>query len=309
MKKRAISHSGGVKMDTTLVIMAAGIGSRYGAGIKQLAAVDPKGHILIDYSIYDAIEAGFSKLVFIIRKDIEDDFREVIGDRIETVCAARDVKVAYCFQSLEDIPGKIPEGRSKPWGTGQAVLAARNEIDSPFAVINADDFYGSAAFFALHDWLEKEHRDDEYSMAGFILKNTLSDNGGVTRGVCKVDGNGFLTGIAETPNIVKTTDGAESGGIAIDPESYASMNMWGLPAAFIETLDVNFKRFFKEKVPENPLKVEYLLPILIGELLERKECTVEVLPTADKWLGITYASDLPYVKEELAKTRSVIDWD
>lgn len=293
-------------MNTALVIMAAGIGSRYGGGIKQLAYVDDNGHILMDYSIHDAIDAGFNKIIFVIRRAIEKDFYEVIGDRIEAECAEKGVKVAYCFQSLDDIPGEIPEGRTKPWGTGQAVLAARDEIDCPFAVINADDYYGSAAYYSLHDWLVKEHGDTEYSMAGFILRNTLSDNGGVTRGVCTVDGTGFLTDVVETSNIVKTADGASVDGTALDVDSYVSMNMWGLPVAFIDTLDVNFRRFFEEKVPSNPLKAEYLLPILIGELLEKNACTVEVLPTSDKWLGITYAEDLPYVREQLAETRPLL---
>ena len=292
-------------MKTALVIMAAGIGSRYGAGVKQLAAVDEKGHIIIDYSIHDALEAGFNKLIFVIRRDIESDFREVIGDRTEAQCKERGVEVCYAFQTLEDIPGEIPEGRGKPWGTGQAVLAAREFIDCPFAVINADDYYGASAFYSLHDWLVKEHKDDEYSMAGFILKNTLSENGGVTRGICSVGEDLHLTSVVETGNIVKTADGAEAEGRPVDVESYVSMNMWGLPAAFIDTLDVNFKVFFEKTVPGNPLKAEYLLPTIVGGLLEEKKCTVEVLPTNDRWLGITYAQDLPYVRAEMARMRPV----
>lgn len=294
-------------MKTALVIMAAGIGSRYGAGIKQLAKVDPNGHILIDYSIHDAIEAGFNKLVFIIRHDIEADFREVIGDRIEETYKNRGIELAYAFQNLDDIPGEIPEGRSKPWGTGQAVLAARDEIDCPFAVINADDYYGASVFASIHEWLCRQHADSEYCMAGFIMKNTLSENGGVTRGICKVDSTGYVTDIKETSNIFKTPAGAEVNGVPVDVESYVSMNMWGLPASFVDVLDVNFKRFFKEAVPGNPLKAEYLLPILIGELLERKQCTVEVLHTDDRWLGITYKEDLPYVITELSKERPPLE--
>ena len=185
---------------TTLVIMAAGIGSRYGGGIKQLASVDASGHIIMDYSIHDAIEAGFNQILFIIRKDIEKDFREVIGTRIEEVCSAHGVEVGYCFQSLTDIPGTLPEGRTKPWGTGQAVLAAKDLIDSPFAVINADDYYGKSIYKEIHDYLQEEHPDNAFCMAGFILKNTLSDNGGVTRGICQVR-DGFLTNVVETKNI------------------------------------------------------------------------------------------------------------
>lgn len=292
------------KMKTTLLIMAAGIGSRFGGGIKQLASVDDYNHIIMDYSIHDAIEAGFNKIVFIIRKDIESDFKMIIGDRIEAVCAAHHVEVGYCFQDINDIPavepynGVIPEGRTKPWGTGQAVLAAKALVDSPFAVINADDYYGKEAFRQLHDWLVLEHADNAISMAGFILKNTLSDNGGVTRGVCKVNqGHTHITDVIETSNIVKTPDGPEADGVKLDPDSYVSMNMWGFPAKpgqtppFMNVLEDNFITFFKETVPSNPLKAEYLLPILIGGLLREGDYSVKVLPTNDKWFGVTYAED------------------
>lgn len=291
-------------MKTTLLIMAAGIGSRFGGGIKQLTSVDDYNHIIMDYSIHDAIEAGFNKIVFIIRKDIESDFKTIIGDRIEAVCAAHHVEVGYCFQDINDIPtvepynGVIPEGRIKPWGTGQAVLAAKDLIDSPFAVINADDYYGKEAFCQLHDWLVMEHADNAVSMAGFILKNTLSDNGGVTRGVCKVNqGHTHITDVIETSNIVKTPDGPEADGVKLDPDSYVSMNMWGFPAKpgqmppFMKILEDNFIKFFRETVPSNPLKAEYLLPILIGGLLREGDYTVKVLPTNDTWFGVTYAED------------------
>lgn len=291
-------------MKTTLLIMAAGIGSRFGGGIKQLASVDDYKHIIMDYSIHDAIEAGFNKIVFIIRKDIESDFKTIIGDRIEAVCAAHHVEVGYCFQDINDIPavepynGVIPKGRTKPWGTGQAVLAAKDLIDSPFAVINADDYYGKEAFCQLHDWLVMEHADNAVSMAGFILKNTLSDNGGVTRGVCKVNqGHTHITDVIETSNIVKTPDGPEADGVKLDPDSYVSMNMWGFPAKpgqmppFMKILEDNFITFFRDTVPSNPLKAEYLLPILIGGLLRKGDYSVKVLPTNDKWFGVTYAED------------------
>ena len=188
-------------MKTALLIMAAGIGSRFGGGIKQLEPVDKNNHIIMDYSIHDAIEAGFNEVVFIIRKDIEDEFKEVIGNRIEDVCANHGVTVDYAFQDIHDIPGNLPEGRAKPWGTGQAVLAAKNIIDTPFVVINADDYYGKEAFKLVHVYLVNGGKS---CMAGFVLKNTLSDNGSVTRGICKMDDSNNLTEVVETKNIVKT---------------------------------------------------------------------------------------------------------
>ena len=278
---------------TTLVIMAAGIGSRYGSGVKQLASVDASGHIIMDYSIHDAIEAGFNKILFIIRKDIEDDFREIIGNRIEAMCSAHGVEVGYCFQSLADIPGVLPEGRTKPWGTGQAVLAAKELIDSPFAVINADDYYGKSIYKDIHDYLCQDHADNAFCMAGFILKNTLSDNGGVTRGICQVK-DGYLTNVVETKNIQSD---ATANGVQLDPDSFVSMNLWGLSPAFLDTLEENFKVFFETDVPADPLKSEYLLPILIGQLLQKNALTVQVLPTHDKWFGVTYAADKVAVTE------------
>ncbi len=284
-------------MDTALLIMAAGIGSRYGGGIKQLESVDSAGHIIIDYSIHDAIEAGFNKIVFIIRRDIEADFREVIGSRVEPVCAAHGVEVAYAFQALEAIPTgfNAPEGRTKPWGTGQAVLAAKELISCPFAVINADDYYGKTAFYILHDWLNQPHAPTEYSLAGFILKNTLSENGGVTRGICTVNADGYLTDVRETKNIMKTPEGASVEGTPIDAESHVSMNMWGLMPEFISLLEEGFEAFFTEAVPANPLKAEYLLPIYIGQLLREDRITVKVLETRDAWFGVTFKEDKPAV--------------
>ena len=285
-------------MKTTLLIMAAGIGSRFGSGIKQLESVDNKGHIIMDYSVHDAIEVGFNHVVFIIRKDIEKEFKEVIGDRIEKVCQENHVNVEYVFQDINDIPGELPEGRTKPWGTGQAVLAAKKVIDSPFIVINADDYYGKEGFKAVHEYLVNGGKS---CMAGFVLKNTLSDNGGVTRGICKMDAQNNLTEVVETKNIIKTSDGAEADGVKIDTESLVSMNMWGLTPAFLETLDEGFKVFFKEEVPGNPLKAEYLIPIFIGQLLEQGKMSVKVLKSNDTWYGMTYKEDVAAVKESFSE--------
>lgn len=290
-------------MNTALVIMAAGIGSRFGGGIKQLEPVGPNGEIIMDYSIHDALEAGFNKIVFIIRKDIEADFREVIGNRIEAVCAAKGVSVAYAFQSLDAVPEgvSVPEGRTKPWGTGQAVLAAAGLVDTPFVVLNADDYYGKEAFVKLHDFLCRKENGSEFCMAGFVLKNTLSEHGGVTRGICQVDESGYLTDVVETRNIVKTPDGAQVNGVAVDVQSNVSMNMWGLRPEFMEVLRTGFEEFFRTAAAEDPLKAEYLLPIYIGQLLQRGEVRVRVLQTEDKWFGVTYREDKPAVTESFRR--------
>lgn len=287
---------------TALVIMAAGIGSRFGKGIKQLAKVGPGGEIIMDYSIHDALEAGFNKVVFIIRKDIETEFREVIGNRIEKI-----TEVEYVFQDLHDLPEGFtcPEDRTKPWGTGQAVLAAKKVIQEPFIVINADDYYGKEAFVKIHEYLVGERATGDkldICMAGFILQNTLSENGGVTRGVCTLDENRNLIGIKETYNIQKTEEGPaainEQTGerTPIDSQSLVSMNMWGLTPEFLEVLEKGFKEFLSETKPEE-IKKEYLLPTVVDQLIKADEAEVAVLKTHDTWFGVTYQEDKEKVME------------
>lgn len=298
-------------MKTSLVIMAAGIGSRFGGEIKQLEPVGMHGEIIMDYSIHDAIEAGFNKIIFIIRKDIEEAFREVIGERIEAICKKLNVEIDYAFQAIDDLPKgvKLPKDRTKPWGTGQAVLACKGLIKEPFAVINADDYYGKESFFKLHDFLEEytPEKPTDFCAAGFILKNTLSENGGVTRGVCQVNENGYLTGIDETKNIVKVGNKAavqkEDGQEPIDENSHVSMNMWGLTPEFVGLLEEGFVEFFENIKGDEAkeLKGEYLLPIYIDELLKKGKVSVRLLETQDKWFGVTYKEDKPVVVESFAK--------
>ena len=239
------------------------------------------------------VEDHCNHVVFIIRKDIEKEFKEVIGDRIASICSSHNVTVDYAFQDINDIPGTLPEGRTKPWGTGQAVLAAKKVIKTPFIVINADDYYGKEGFKAVHEYLVNGGKS---CMAGFVLKNTLSDNGGVTRGICKMDDQNNLTEVVETKNIVKTATGAEVDGVAVDVNSLVSMNMWGLTPEFLDVLEEGFKEFFEKEVPGNPLKAEYLIPIFIGELLEQGKMSVKVLKTNDTWYGMTYHEDVAAVK-------------
>lgn len=281
-----------------LVIMAAGIGSRYGGGIKQLEAVGENGEIIIDYSIHDAIRAGFRKIIFVIRHDLEKDFKEVIGDRIQKECEHLGVSFHYAFQELNDLPHgyTLPKGRTKPWGTGQAVLSCKDILEEPFVVINADDYYGKQAFCNLYDFLEKNNRTDgnQFCMAGFILKNTLSDNGAVTRGICQMDKNSYLEAVHETSGIVKTETGAATADQELNPESLVSMNMWGLTPEFVLMLEKGFSDFLNNIAPDEQKK-EFLLPIFIDELLKEKKVSVQVLPTHDQWFGVTYKEDKPNV--------------
>ncbi len=271
---------------TALVIMAAGIGSRFGGGIKQLEPVGPNGEIIMDYSIHDALEAGFDKIVFIIRRDLEKDFKDIIGKRIEKICA-----VDYAFQELDNLPAgfSVSENRTKPWGTGQAVLSCKGIVNEPFAIINADDYYGKEAFVKVHDFLINAE-PKKYCGAGFILKNTLSDNGGVTRGICRLDENMQLIDIAETPNIIKTADGVQADGKSIDADSYVSMNMWGVTPEYIDLLEEGFISFLSG-LDKDDLKSEFLIPIYMDKLIKSGKVTVQMLETKDKWFGVTYKED------------------
>lgn len=286
--------------DIALVIMAAGIGSRYGAGIKQLQKVGPQGEIIIDYSIHDALEAGFTKIIFIIRKDIEDEFREVIGARIEKICP-----VEYVYQDQSDLPAgfECPKERTKPWGTGHAVLACREILDVPFAVINADDYYGRKAFESVFQFLKAcDPSKNQYCMAGFRIANTLSENGSVTRGICEMDADGYLTNVAETKGVERLQSGrigCEGGGILAE-DVLVSMNMWGLTPGFIDILKEGFQTFLREIQPDD-LKAEFLLPTVIDGLLHEGKVSVKVLPTSDQWFGVTYAEDRDSVAEAFKK--------
>ena len=278
-----------------LVIMAAGMGSRYG-GLKQIDPVDEQGDIIMDFSIYDAVRAGFEKVVFIIKKENEADFKEAIGNRI-----SQHVETAYVFQELTNLPEgfSVPEGRVKPFGTGHAVLSCIDEIDGPFAVINADDYYGAHAFQEIYDYLTS-HSDDEkyrYCMVGYRLGNTLTDNGHVARGVCSADENGYLTDICERTRIEKKGNGAaytEDDGetwVEIPMDAVVSMNMWGFSNSMLRELKDRFPKFLEENLKINPMKCEYFLPFVVDELLKEEKATVEVLKSEDKWYGVTYKED------------------
>lgn len=292
-----------------LVIMAAGMGSRYG-GLKQIDPIDEQGHIIMDYSIFDARRAGFEKVVFIIKKENEADFKEAIGNRIEAV-----MDVEYVFQNIHNIPQgyEVPEGRVKPWGTAHAVLSAIGVIDGPFAVINADDYYGRDAFQKIYDYLSS-HQDDEkyrYTMVGYQLENTLTENGYVSRGVCNINDAGELVSVTERTRIEKKGDGAaytEDNGetwTVLPKGSIVSMNMWGFTASFLQEIENGFAAFLEEGLRSNPMKCEYYLPAVVSKLLAEDKATVKVLASADKWYGITYKEDKPMVVEAIKKFKEM----
>lgn len=281
-----------------LVIMAAGIGSRFG-GLKQLAPVGKNGEPIIKFSLYDAMEAGFKKVVFIIKKEIDADFRTLIGDPV-----SRHMEIEYVYQELDKLPPgfAIPEGRVKPWGTGHAVLCTKDVLDGPFAVINADDYYGKDAFRVIYNRLLTQ-RDDElyrFSMVGYLIENTLTEHGSVTRGVCQTDG-GFLTAIDERlriekhGNLIEYTEDDGKTWTKIEPGTIVSMNLWGFTQGILSELETGFPAFLRQALKENPLKGEYLLPRIVNDLVRDNKATVEVLHSKDKWYGITYKEDLPAV--------------
>lgn len=292
-------------MNTTLVIMAAGMGSRFGSGVKQLEPLGPEGQTLMEYSIHDALKAGFNKVVFITRRDLLERFKEsvikALGDSVDT---------EFVFQEIDDLPEgySVDPERSKPWGTGQAILACKDVVKEPFLVINADDYYGQKAFGEIHDYLVKNSADTEkydFCMAGFILGNTLSDNGSVTRGVCVMNDKGCLQGVNETGDIIKTEEGAgtkaKDGTVTpLDANSKVSMNMWGFTPEIFDELEKRFIDFLDD--PElNPIKGEYLIPTVIDQLIKEGKADVKVLDTPDKWFGVTYQADRECVQAALKK--------
>ncbi len=290
---------------TALVIMAAGMGSRYGGGIKQLEHVGTSGEIIMEYSIYDALKAGFNKIIFITRRDLYDEFKKIIKPVI-----SEKAEVEYVFQELNNVPEgfKVPDGRTKPWGTGHAVLSCLGHVKEPFAVINADDYYGSEAFKVMHDHLANmdiNAKPMPFSMVGFVLGNTLSENGKVTRGACEVGADGKLVSVHERfeiykdGNVAKAKDG-DGNPIEIALDAPVSMNMWGCAPTFLDELNKGFGDFING-IGNNPLKAEYLLPEIIGKLVAEGKATVDVLKSTDKWFGVTYAEDKPFVVESFKK--------
>ena len=291
-----------------LVIMAAGMGSRYG-GLKQIDPVDDQGHIIMDFSIYDAKKAGFEKVVFIIKKENEADFKEAVGDRMSQI-----MDVEYVYQDLANIPEgfSVPDGRTKPWGTGHAVLSCMDVVDGPFAVINADDYYGQDAFQLIYDYLASHEDDDKfrYTMVGYLLKNTVTENGHVARGLCETNAEGELTSITERTRIEKRDNGiafSEDDGETwtfVDEDTLVSMNMWGFSRSILDELKVEFPAFLEKGIKENPMKCEYFLPTVVSNLLGAGRATVAVLESKDKWYGVTYKEDKPVVMEAIRNLKA-----
>ncbi len=293
----------------TLVILAAGMGSRYG-GLKQIDPIDEAGHKIIDFSIYDALHAGFGKVVFIIKKEHEADFRSCIGDAV-----SKHIEVEYVFQDLLDVPNgfTVPKGRIKPWGTTHALMCCKEAVKEPFAVINADDYYGKSAYTTLADYLKGHAKQGEipaYAMVGYQLRNTLTDKGSVARGLCVTDESGFLTEIVERTKIIKTSEGAaytEDDGatyIPVSADTLVSMNMWAFYPSIFALFEKAMERFFAEDVEANPMKAECLIPTEVGKLLEENKATVQMLSSRDKWFGVTYQEDKPFVKESIQELKA-----
>lgn len=293
---------------TQLVIMAAGLGSRFGGGgMKQIASVDPQNHWIIDYSIYDAIRAGFDQIVLIVKPENEQMFRDTLGRRI-----GGNAEIVYAHQCPDMLPAgfSVPEGRAKPWGTAHAVLCAKQAIDSPFTVINADDFYGRGAYQLMHDYLVADHPAHEYAMVGYHIENTLTENGHVARGVCAMDEHGqYLTGIVERTHVEPRSGGAaftEDDGKSftfLPNGTIVSMNFWGFTPDILAEFERRFVRFLQENLPVNPLKCEYFLPLIPNQLMSEGKARVRVLPTPEKWYGITYQPDMPQVQQAIQRMK------
>ncbi|MDI9242199.1 nucleotidyltransferase family protein [Fusibacillus kribbianus] len=290
-----------------LVIMAAGMGSRYG-GLKQIDPVDKYGNIIMDFSIYDAKQAGFEKVVFIIKKENEGDFKAAIGDRI-----AGQMETAYVFQDIHNIPAgfEVPAGRVKPWGTGHAILSCIDEIDGPFVVINADDYYGREAFRVMYDYLVSNEDDEKYrfAMVGYQVENTLTENGSVARGVCGIDDQGQLASIIERTSIERRDDRIvyeEEGASPVEiPEgTLVSMNFWGFSRGILTELSERFPAFLNKALRENPMKGEFFIPTVVSDLIEEGRATVQVLHSHDRWFGVTYKEDKPFVMAAIKERKA-----
>ncbi len=291
-------------MKPTLVILAAGMGSRYGS-LKQIEPVDEYGNLIIDYSVHDAIKAGFKRIVCIIKKEIEADFMEVIGNRI-----SKQAELILVYQDINMLPDThaLPQGRIKPWGTAHAILCSKDNIEGPFATINADDYYGKEAFAIMYNFLVKSHKTGSFAMVGYPLENTLTEHGSVARGICDIDSDGYLSDINECLGIYKHEDGGvyENDGkqVVLPKGTIASMNMWGFDSSLLQALESKFPKFLDTEVPNNPKKAEYMIPVVVDELLKQKKASVKVLETHEKWFGVTYKDDMPIARKALKELKN-----